>query len=346
MAKDKTPKPKNLSLEETFKNIESQFGKGSIMRLSDVDSRPDVKVFSTGSLNLDIALGVGGLPAGRIVELYGQESSGKTTTALHCIAEVQKVGGTCAFIDAEHAIDINYAENLGVDISSLLLSQPSCGEEALEITNQLVLSEKVALIVVDSVAALTPQAELDGDMGSSHMGLQARLMGQALRKLAGACSRTNTTIIFLNQMRQKIGVMFGNPDTTSGGNALKFYASVRLQISKTGVVKDDERSIANASKVKVIKNKVAPPFTEAEFEIVYGKGIDRNSEIALKSVELGLVEKAGAWLTVNGARVQGMDAFKALLTSRPELAVEFENKILQTANITRNLQTYEQTDQG
>ena len=319
---------KSKALAAALAQIEKQFGKGSVMRMADGAVAEEVQVVSTGSLGLDIALGVGGLPRGRVVEIYGPESSGKTTLTLQAIAEMQKLGGTCAFIDAEHALDVVYAQKLGVDLSELLISQPDTGEQALEICDALVRSGSVDLVVVDSVAALTPRAEIEGDMGDSLPGLQARLMSQALRKLTGSINRTNTLVIFINQIRMKIGVMFGNPETTTGGNALKFYASVRLDIRRTGSIKSGEEVIGNETKVKVVKNKVAPPFKEAHFDILYGEGTSREGEILDLGAETKIVEKAGAWYSYNGERVgQGKDNARNYLKEHPELAREIENKV-------------------
>ena len=308
--------------------IEKQFGKGSVMRLGDASASYDVDVVSTGSLGLDIALGVGGLPRGRIIEIYGPESSGKTTLTLQVIAEAQRAGGTAAFVDAEHALDPVYAEKLGVNVQELLVSQPDTGEQALEITDMLVRSSAVDVIVVDSVAALTPKAEIEGEMGDTHVGLQARLMSQALRKLTGNIKRSNTIVIFINQIRMKIGVMFGNPETTTGGNALKFYSSVRLDIRRIGAIKSGEEVVGNQTRVKVVKNKVAPPFREAEFEIMYGQGISRNGEIIDIGVLQGLVEKSGSWYSYNGERIgQGKENARTFLQTHPEIAREIEAKI-------------------
>ncbi|WP_129781582.1 recombinase RecA [Peristeroidobacter soli] len=308
--------------------IEKQFGKGSVMRLGDASATYDVEAVSTGSLGLDIALGVGGLPKGRVVEIYGPESSGKTTLTLQVIAEAQRAGGTAAFVDAEHALDPVYAEKLGVNVQELLVSQPDTGEQALEITDMLVRSSAVDVIVVDSVAALTPKAEIEGEMGDAHVGLQARLMSQALRKLTGNIKRSNTIVIFINQIRMKIGVMFGNPETTTGGNALKFYSSVRLDIRRIGAIKNGEEVVGNQTRVKVVKNKVAPPFREAEFEIMYGKGISRNGEIIDIGVLQGLVEKSGSWYSYNGERIgQGKENARTFLETHPEIASEIEGKI-------------------
>jgi recombination protein RecA len=308
--------------------IEKQFGKGSVMRLGDASASYDVEAVSTGSLGLDIALGVGGLPRGRVIEIYGPESSGKTTLTLQVIAEAQRVGGTAAFVDAEHALDPAYAEKLGVNVQELLVSQPDTGEQALEITDMLVRSSAVDIIVVDSVAALTPKAEIEGEMGDAHVGLQARLMSQALRKLTGNIKRSNTIVIFINQIRMKIGVMFGNPETTTGGNALKFYASVRLDIRRIGALKNGEEVIGNQTRVKVVKNKVAPPFREAEFEIMYGRGISRVGEIIDIGVLQGFVEKSGSWYSYKGERIgQGKENARTFLEQRPEIAQDIEARI-------------------
>ncbi len=318
---------KAKALSAALAQIEKQFGKGSVMRMDGAVAE-EVQVVSTGSLGLDVALGVGGLPRGRVIEIYGPESSGKTTMTLQVIAEMQKLGGTCAFIDAEHALDTIYAQKLGVNLEDLLISQPDTGEQALEITDALVRSGAVDLVVIDSVAALTPRAEIEGDMGDSLPGLQARLMSQALRKLTGSISRTNTMVIFINQIRMKIGVMFGNPETTTGGNALKFYASVRMDIRRTGSIKSGDEVIGNETKVKVVKNKVAPPFKEAHFDILYGEGVSREGEIIDLGVEAKVVEKAGAWYSYSGERIgQGKDNARQYLRERPELAHEIENKV-------------------
>jgi recombination protein RecA len=319
---------KSKALAAALAQIEKQFGKGSVMRMEDGAVAEEVQVVSTGSLGLDIALGVGGLPRGRIVEIYGPESSGKTTLTLQAIAEMQKLGGTCAFIDAEHALDVVYAQKLGVNLTDLLISQPDTGEQALEITDALVRSGGVDLVVIDSVAALTPRAEIEGDMGDSLPGLQARLMSQALRKLTASINRTNTLVIFINQIRMKIGVMFGNPETTTGGNALKFYASVRLDIRRTGSIKSGDEVIGNETKVKVVKNKVAPPFKEAHFDILYGEGTSREGEILDLGAEVKVVEKSGAWYSYSGERIgQGKDNARIYLKEHPELAREIENKV-------------------
>ena len=314
---------KAKALQAALAQIEKQFGKGSIMRLGAGEVIEDIQVVSTGSLGLDIALGVGGLPRGRVVEIYGPESSGKTTLTLQVAAEMQKVGGVCAFIDAEHALDINYAQKLGVNLQELLISQPDTGEQALEIVDALVRSGSVDLIVIDSVAALTPKAELEGEMGDSLPGLQARLMSQALRKLTGTIKKSNTMVIFINQIRMKIGVMFGSPETTTGGNALKFYASVRLDIRRIGSIKRGEEVVGNETKVKVVKNKVAPPFKEAEFDILYGQGISREGEIIDLGVVAKVIEKSGAWYAYNGEKIgQGKDNCREFLKENPALAIE------------------------
>ena len=316
------------ALAAALGQIEKQFGKGSVMRLGDAGSSYDVEAISTGSLGLDIALGVGGLPRGRIIEIYGPESSGKTTLTLQVIAETQRLGGTAAFVDAEHALDPTYAEKLGVNIQDLLVSQPDTGEQALEITDMLVRSGAVDIVVIDSVAALTPKAEIEGEMGDSHMGLQARLMSQALRKLTGNIKRSNTIVIFINQIRMKIGVMFGNPETTTGGNALKFYASVRLDIRRIGALKSGEEVIGNQTRVKVVKNKVAPPFREAEFEIMYGAGISRVGELIDIGVAHGLVEKSGSWYSYKGERIgQGKENARTYLDQHPDIANDIDAKL-------------------
>ncbi len=319
---------KAKALQAALVQIEKQFGKGSIMRLGDGEVAPDIQVVSTGSLGLDIALGVGGLPRGRVVEIYGPESSGKTTLTLQVIAEMQKLNGVCAFIDAEHALDTQYAQKLGVNLQDLLISQPDTGEQALEIVDALVRSGSVDLIVVDSVAALTPKAELEGEMGDSLPGLQARLMSQALRKLTGSINKTQTTVIFINQIRMKIGVMFGNPETTTGGNALKFYASVRIDIRRTGSIKKGDEVIGSETKCKIVKNKVAPPFKVAEFDILYGEGISREGELVDMGVEANIVDKSGAWYAYNGEKIgQGKDNAREFLRENRSLAIEIENKI-------------------
>ena len=325
---------KAKALQAALAQIEKQFGKGSIMRLGEGEVIADIQVVSTGSLGLDIALGVGGLPRGRVVEIYGPESSGKTTLTLQVIAEMQKLAGTCAFIDAEHALDIQYAQKLGVNLQELLISQPDTGEQALEIVDALVRSGSIDLIVIDSVAALTPKAELEGEMGDSLPGLQARLMSQALRKLTANIKKTNTMVIFINQIRMKIGVMFGNPETTTGGNALKFYASVRLDIRRTGNIKKGEEVIGSVTKVKVVKNKVAPPFKTAEFDILYGEGISREGEIIDMGVEARILEKSGAWYAYNGEKIgQGKDNAREFLRENTDVAREIENKVRESVGI-------------
>ncbi|MEI8118990.1 MAG: recombinase RecA [Methylophilaceae bacterium] len=319
---------KSKALAAALAQIEKQFGKGSIMRMGDSNIGEDIQSVSTGSLGLDIALGIGGLPRGRVVEIYGPESSGKTTLTLSVIAQMQKAGGVAAFIDAEHALDPQYAAKLGVNVPDLLISQPDTGEQALEIVDMLVRSGSVDIVVIDSVAALTPRAEIEGEMGDSHMGLQARLMSQALRKLTGNIKRTNTLVIFINQIRMKIGVMFGNPETTTGGNALKFYASVRLDIRRTGAIKKGDEIVGSETRVKVIKNKVAPPFKQAEFDILYGEGISREGEIIELGSNLKLVEKAGSWYSYNGEKIgQGKDNAREYLKAHPEVADEIDAKI-------------------
>ena len=326
---------KAKALQAALSQIEKQFGKGSIMRMGENDVAPDIQVVSTGSLGLDLALGVGGLPRGRVVEIYGPESSGKTTLTLQVIAEMQKIGGTCAFVDAEHALDTQYAQKLGVDLSELLISQPDTGEQALEIVDALVRSGSVDLIVVDSVAALTPKAEIEGEMGDSLPGLQARLMSQALRKLTGTINRTNTLVIFINQIRMKIGVMFGNPETTTGGNALKFYSSVRLDIRRVGSIKKGEEVTGSETKVKVVKNKVAPPFRAATFDILYGEGISREGEILDLGSEADIVEKSGAWYSYNGERIgQGKDNAREFLRQNSDIALAIENKLREKFGVT------------
>src|ERR1700716_754898 len=316
------------ALSAALGQIEKQFGKGSVMRLGDASASYDVEAVSTGSLGLDIALGIGGLPRGRVVEIYGPESSGKTTLTLQVIAEVQRAGGTAAFVDAEHALDPTYAEKLGVNINDLLVSQPDTGEQALEITDMLVRSSAVDVVVIDSVAALTPKAEIEGEMGEMQMGLHARLMSQALRKLTGNIKRSNTIVIFINQIRMKIGVMFGNPETTTGGNALKFYASVRLDIRRIGAIKSGEEVTGNATRVKVVKNKVAPPFRETEFEIMYGTGISKEGELIEIGVLHNLVEKSGSWYSYKGERIgQGKDNARTFLQQHPEIAKDIEGQI-------------------
>ncbi len=318
---------KKKALDAAIAQIDRQFGKGSVMRMGDAGV-VHMDAISTGSLGLDVVLGIGGLPKGRVVEVYGPESSGKTTLTLQVIAEAQKLGGTAAFVDAEHALDPVYAEKLGVNVDDLLVSQPDTGEQALEITDMLVRSGAVDVLVVDSVAALTPKAEIDGDMGDSHMGLQARLMSQALRKLTGVIKRSNTLVIFINQIRMKIGVMFGNPETTTGGNALKFYASVRLDIRRIGAIKKGDEILGNETRVKVVKNKVAPPFKQTEFDILYGEGISYEGELITLGVKEGIIDKSGAWYAYNGDKIgQGKDKVRAYLKENPEIATEIDTKL-------------------
>jgi len=326
---------KQKALDAALGQIERAFGKGSIMKLnSDGQNKPEVAAISTGSLGLDIGLGIGGVPRGRIVEIYGPESSGKTTLALHIMAEAQKAGGTCAIVDAEHALDPGYAKKLGVDIDNLLISQPDAGEQALEIADTLVRSNALDVLVVDSVAALVPRAELEGEMGDTHVGLQARLMSQALRKLTGSISRSNCVVIFINQIRMKIGVMFGSPETTTGGNALKFYSSVRLDIRRIGAIKDKDEVVGNQTRVKVVKNKMAPPFRQVEFDIMYGEGISKMGEIIDLGVAGNLVEKSGSWFSYGDQRIgQGRENAKQFLKDNPEVAKEIENKIRQNAGL-------------
>ena len=331
---------KKKALTAAISQLERQFGKGTLMRLGDTPGdAPGIEVISTGSLSLDIALGIGGLPKGRVIEIYGPESSGKTTLALQVIAEAQRKGGTAAFIDAEHALDPNYAKRLGVNTDELLISQPDTGEQALEITDTLVRSSAVDVIIIDSVAALTPKAEIEGEMGDSHMGLQARLMSQALRKLTGNIKRSNTLVIFINQIRMKIGVMFGNPETTTGGNALKFYASVRLDIRRIGSVKEGDEIIGSETRVKVVKNKVAPPFKQAEFDILYNEGISRESEIINLGVAQNLIDKAGSWFSYNGQRIgQGKENVRQYLKENKKMSNEIETKIRELMiNLNANL---------
>ncbi|MEC8561629.1 MAG: recombinase RecA [Pseudomonadota bacterium] len=319
---------KEKALKMALSQIEKQFGSGSIMRMGNENEVAPVDAVSTGSLSIDIALGIGGFPRGRVVEIYGPESSGKTTLTLHAVAEIQKAGGTAAFVDAEHALDPSYAEKVGVNVEDLLVSQPDTGEQALEITDMLVRSAAVDLVVVDSVAALTPKAEIEGDMGDTHVGLQARLMSQALRKLTGNIKRSNTLVIFINQIRMKIGVMFGNPETTTGGNALKFYSSVRIDIRRTGALKKGDEIIGNETRVKVVKNKVAPPFKQANFDIMYNEGISRQSELIELGVQNNIIEKTGAWYSYDSERLgQGKENVRIYLKENPELAQEIENKI-------------------
>ncbi len=329
---DKSEKAK--ALQAALAQIDKQFGKGTIMRLGEGEKMDDIQVVSTGSLGLDVALGVGGLPRGRVIEIYGPESSGKTTLTLQVIAEMQKLGGTCAFIDAEHALDTSYAEKLGVNLHDMLISQPDTGEQALEVVDSLVRSGAIDLVVIDSVAALVPKAEIEGDMGDSLPGLQARLMSQALRKLTATIKKTNSTVIFINQIRMKIGVMFGSPETTTGGNALKFYASVRLDIRRIGTIKKGDAAIGNETRVKVVKNKVSPPFKQAEFDIMFGEGISREGEIIDMGVVARVVEKSGAWYSYNGEKIgQGRDNAREFLRENTDLAREIENKVRESLGI-------------
>jgi len=329
---------KRKALDAALAQIDKQYGKGSVMRMDDTSVVEDIQSVSTGSLGLDIALGIGGLPRGRVIEIYGPESSGKTSLTLSVIAQMQKVGGTAAFIDAEHALDIQYAAKLGVNIEELLVSQPDTGEQALEIADMLVRSGSVDIVVVDSVAALTPRAEIEGDMGDSHMGLQARLMSQALRKLTSNIKKTNTMVIFINQLRMKIGVMFGNPETTTGGNALKFYASVRLDIRRIGAIKKDDEVIGAETRVKVVKNKVAPPFRKAEFDMLYGEGISLEGEIIDQAVKLNIIEKSGSWYSYNGDKIgQGKDNVRDFLKDNPEISKDIENQVRDKSSISAKL---------
>ena len=328
---------KQKALEAAMAQIEKQFGKGSVMKMDGTEIDESIEAISTGSLGLDIALGIGGLPKGRVVEIYGPESSGKTSLTLSVIAAAQKAGGTAAFIDAEHALDTQYAATLGVNLTDLLISQPDTGEQALEITDMLVRSGSVDVVVVDSVAALTPRAEIEGDMGDSHMGLQARLMSQALRKLTGNIKKTNTLVIFINQIRMKIGVMFGNPETTTGGNALKFYSSVRLDIRRIGAIKKGDEVVGAETRVKVVKNKVAPPFRQAEFDVMYGEGISLEGEIIEQGVQLKLIEKAGAWYSYNGEKIgQGKDNVREYLKQNPDISKSLEDQIRSNANLANS----------
>ena len=323
---------KRKALDAAMSQIEKQFGKGSVMKLGDFKSM-EIEAISTGALNLDIALGIGGIPRGRIIEIYGPESSGKTTLALHAVAEAQKTGGEAAFIDAEHALDPSYAKKIGVDVDNLIVSQPDTGEQALEIAEALIRSGAIDIVVVDSVAALVPKAEIDGDMGDAHVGLQARLMSQALRKLAGTINKTNATIIFINQLKEKVGVMFGNPETTAGGRALKYYASVRMDIRRIEAIKQDGEVVGNRTRVKIVKNKVAPPFREAEFDIVYGKGISKEGSVLDLAVDLDIIEKSGSWFSYNGEKIgQGRENVKRQLAENPKFMQEVEKKVRDNFN--------------
>jgi len=331
---EKDSMDRQKALDAALAQIDRAFGKGSVMKLGAKGAQIEIETVPTGSLGLDIALGIGGLPRGRIIEIYGPESSGKTTLALHAIAEVQKLGGTAAFIDAEHALDPSYARKLGVNIDELLISQPDAGEQALEIADTLVRSGAIDVLVVDSVAALTPRAELEGEMGDSHVGLQARLMSQALRKLTGSISKSRTMVIFINQVRMKIGVMYGNPETTTGGNALKFYASIRLEIRRTGQIKEREEIVGNATRVKVVKNKLAPPFKQVEFDIMYGEGISKTGELLDLGVKVGVVEKSGAWFSHDSQRIgQGRENAKKFLTENPEVGKSIEAAVRRNAGL-------------
>jgi len=330
---------KRKALDAALAQIDKQYGKGSVMRMDDTSVVEGIQSVSTGSLGLDIALGIGGLPRGRVIEIYGPESSGKTSLTLSVIAQMQKVGGTAAFIDAEHALDIQYAAKLGVNIEELLVSQPDTGEQALEIADMLVRSGSVDIVVIDSVAALTPRAEIEGDMGDSHMGLQARLMSQALRKLTSNIKKTNTMVIFINQLRMKIGVMFGNPETTTGGNALKFYASVRLDIRRIGAIKKDDEIIGAETRVKVVKNKVAPPFRKAEFDMLYGEGISLEGEIIDQAVKLDIIEKSGSWYSYNSEKIgQGKDNVREFLKGNPDISKDIENQVRDKSSITTEIE--------
>ncbi len=334
VVENKDAMDKTKALDAALSQIERSFGKGSIMRLGQRTTAIDIEAIPTGSLGLDLALGIGGLPRGRIIEIYGPESSGKTTLALHVIAEAQKTGGTCAFVDAEHALDPGYARKLGVDLDGLLISQPDAGEQALEIADTLVRSGAIDVLVIDSVAALTPRAELEGEMGDHHVGLQARLMSQALRKLTASVARSNTMIIFINQIRMKIGVMFGNPETTTGGNALKFYSSVRLDIRRIGQIKDHDEVVGNQTRVKVVKNKVAPPFKQVEFDIMYGEGVSKMGELIDLGVKAVIVEKSGSWFSCNSERIgQGRENAKKFLRENPDMAIEIERQIRVNAGL-------------
>ncbi len=337
---DKDTMDKNKALEAAVAQIERSFGKGSIMKLGQRENAVETEVISTGSLGLDIGLGIGGMPRGRVVEIYGPESSGKTTLALHVVAEAQKMGGTCAFVDAEHALDPVYAQKLGCNVDELLISQPDAGEQALEITDTLVRSGAVDVLIVDSVAALVPRAELEGEMGDTHVGLQARLMSQALRKLTSSVSRSNTLVIFINQIRMKIGVMFGNPETTTGGNALKFYSSIRLEIRRIGQIKDRDEIVGNQTRVKVVKNKMAPPFRTVEFDIMYGEGVSKMGELLDLGVKAGVVEKSGSWFSYNSTRVgQGRENAKQFLRENEAIAQEIERAIRENAGLISDAMT-------
>ncbi len=338
---------KNKALDAAMAQIERAFGKGSIMRMGARSGDEQIEVIPSGSLGLDLALGIGGLPRGRVMEIYGPESSGKTTLALHAIAEAQKRGGTCAFIDAEHALDPTYARKLGVDVDNLLISQPDAGEQALEICDTLVRSGAIDVVVIDSVAALVPHAELEGEMGDSHMGLHARLMSQALRKLTGSVSRSNTMLIFLNQIRMKIGVMFGNPETTTGGQALKFYASLRMEIRRIGQIKDREQVVGNQTRVKVVKNKLAPPFRQVEFDIMYGEGISKVGELIDLGVKANVVEKSGAWFSYDSQRIgQGRENAKQFLRDHPDIAAKIEAKVREQSGVVANLMLATSSDEA
>ena len=335
MANPSKAEQKQKALDAALSQISKQFGQGAILKMGDQPNTANIDIISSGSLSLDIALGIGGYPKGRVVEIYGPESSGKTTLALHAIAEAQKQGGVAAFVDAEHALDVSYAQKVGVNINELLVSQPDTGEQALEITDTLVRSGGIDVLVVDSVAALTPKSEIEGDMGDSHVGLQARLMSQALRKLTGHIKRSNTLVIFINQIRMKIGVMFGNPETTTGGNALKFYASVRLDIRRIGAIRKGDEVVGNDTRVKVVKNKLAPPFKQVEFEIMYGQGVSFESELITLGVEHGFVQKSGAWYSYDGVRIaQGKENAKQYLIEKPDIAAKLEQQIRQKLSKT------------
>jgi recombination protein RecA len=344
VVENKNTTDKSKALDAALSQIERSFGKGSIMRLGQRDTAVDIEAIPTGCLSLDLALGIGGLPKGRVIEIYGPESSGKTTLALHVIAEAQKMGGACAFVDAEHALDPGYARKLGVDLDNLLISQPDAGEQALEISDTLVRSGAIDVLVIDSVAALTPRAELEGEMGDHHVGLQARLMSQALRKLTASVAKSNTMIIFINQIRMKIGVMFGNPETTTGGNALKFYSSVRLDIRRIGQIKDRDEVVGNQTRIKVVKNKVAPPFKQVEFDIMYGEGVSKMGELLDLGVKAGIVEKSGSWFSCNSERIgQGRENAKTFLREHPDMAKEIERQIRVNAGLIADTMIGEDT---